>query len=232
MNTSALKKDVAKNVIEVSNLNKTFKKGGVENHALKNLSLIVKDGEFISIEGPSGCGKSTLLSILSLLETPTSGNYSISGVQVDDISFSEKSRIRNTYMGIIFQNFNLIDSMTTLDNVRLPLTLRKKGDSKAKALILLNKVGLGECADMYPSELSGGQQQRVAIARALICDPEILFADEPTGNLDSENAKNVVNLFKALNDEGQTILMVTHDRTLAKLSSRNLNMLDGTIVNT
>lgn len=179
-------------LIDVRNLSKTFITDEVETHALGGIDLSILSGEYVSLSGPSGCGKSTLMSILGLLDTPSSGDYILSGHSVAKLDFTERARIRNQKIGFIFQNFNLIGDLTVLENVELPLTYRLGVSAKERtdvAMTTLKRVGIGHRASHYPSQLSGGQQQRVAIARALVGSPSILLADEPTGNLDSRNGE-------------------------------------------
>jgi putative ABC transport system ATP-binding protein len=221
------------NIIEVHELTKVFKGTSVETKALDGVNISIKSGDFVSLEGPSGCGKSTLLSILALLDEPTSGRLTLSGINVDNIGFKEKLRVRNKYIGVVYQAFNLIPTMTVLENIILPLTFYKTcsyEEAKLRAIAIISKVGLEDKVFHKPDMLSGGQQQRVAIARALITEPSIILADEPTGNLDSKNASSIINIFKELNEKGQTILMVTHDNSLAKQSKTRLSMLDGKIL--
>lgn len=220
-------------LLEVTELQKVYRADGVENAVLKGVSFDINEGEFIAIVGPSGCGKSTLLSILGLLDSPTTGEYKLCGQSLNALSTYQKSQLRNQQIGWIFQNFNLVGKMTALENVCLPLRYHadiKKSDYRAKALAMLEQVGMAEHANMYPNQLSGGQQQRVAIARALVTSPELILADEPTGNLDSENAELVFQLLKDIHQAGATILMVTHANELAAQCQRQFNMRDGLIV--
>ena len=190
------------------------------------------DGEFISISGPSGCGKSTLLNIMGLLDTPQSGEYYIDGLLVSDMDSNQRAKVRGNRIGFVFQSFNLIDEMTVLENVALPLKYR--GDSlssrHARALDCLEKVGLADKADLHPNQISGGQQQRVSIARALAGDSGIMLVDEPTGNLDSKNGDAIMALIKDLNQQGTTIVLVTHDPRYADMATRNIQLRDGTVV--
>src|SRR5215813_1543591 len=220
------------NVIQLDGVTKVFLTDEVETHALAGIHLEIKKGEYFSISGPSGCGKSTLLSILGLLDTPTDGAYSINGRPVQDLSLSERARVRNREIGFIFQAFNLIGDLTVYENVELPLTYRGMPSSERKKRVqeALEKVGMAHRMRHYPSQLSGGQQQRVAVARALGGSPSILLADEPTGNLDSRNGEAVMELLQQLHREGATICMVTHDARFAKHAERTIHLFDGKVV--
>jgi putative ABC transport system ATP-binding protein len=220
-------------LIELSDIKKVFLTDEVETHALSGVHFRINKGEYLSINGPSGCGKSTLLAILGLLDTPSDGQYSLDGHQVDAMSARERSRIRNAEIGFIFQAFNLIGDLTVYENVELPLTYRQGiGRKERKALVLeaLERVGMAHRLKHYPAQLSGGQQQRVAVARALVGKPSILLADEPTGNLDSKNGEAVMNLLNELHETGATICMVTHDPRYAQYAQRIVHMFDGRIV--
>src|ERR1700734_2224931 len=208
----------AQTLIRLEGITKVFHADEVETHALSNVHLEIKNGEFISIAGPSGCGKSTLLSILGLLDSPTGGNYWIHNDHVENLSISTRTRIRNREIGFVFQAFNLIGDLNVFENVELPLTYRSMGSAERKQRVqqALEKVGMAHRIKHYPSQLSGGQQQRVAVARALVGDPSILLADEPTGNLDSKNGEAVMELMTELHKEGATICMVTHDPRFAR----------------
>lgn len=222
-------------LLKTENLCKIFGKGAAQTYALKDISLHINSGEFIAITGQSGCGKSTLLSILGLLDTPTSGDYRLCGRNIQQLSNYQKSSLRNRNLGWIFQNFNLINDMTVLENVMLPLRYSKgitTAQMKQAAIECLQEVGIADKANSHPSELSGGQQQRVAIARAIIQRPDILLADEPTGSLDSENAEQIFQLLHKLNASGMTILLVTHARELAKRCNRIIKMKDGQLCDT
>jgi putative ABC transport system ATP-binding protein len=219
-------------LIKIDRLEKKFLTEKVETTALHQVSLEVSPGEYVCITGPSGCGKSTLLSILGLLDTPTAGQYWLSGQDVSDLSRDERARIRNKEIGFVFQSFNLISELTVEENVCLPLTYRKglsPADVKAKAKATLEKVEMDHRLGHFPGQLSGGQQQRVAIARSLISDPAVILADEPTGNLDSRNAETVLQLLRQLHEEGSTICMVTHDPRSIEQVSRHIEMLDGQV---
>lgn len=219
-------------LIHLQNISKVFYAHEVETHALSNVSLEIRTGEFVCIAGPSGCGKSTLLSIMGLLDSPTTGNYSIHGKAVESLAFLERSRIRNREIGFIFQAFNLIGDLTVYENIELPLRYRGTGATERKKLVqeVLDRVGLAHRIRHYPAQLSGGQQQRVAVARALVGQPSILLADEPTGNLDSKSGESVMDLLKRLNVDGSAICMVTHDPRYASMTDRTLHLLDGCVV--
>jgi putative ABC transport system ATP-binding protein len=219
-------------LIKMESVKKVFLTDEVETHALSEIHLEIKRGEYISIAGPSGCGKSTLLSILGLLDSPTEGNYLLNGQPVANLSISERTRIRNREIGFIFQAFNLIGDLTVYENVELPLTYRgtSSAERKQKVQQSLERVGMAHRIRHYPSQLSGGQQQRVAVARALVGDPLILMADEPTGNLDSKNGEAVMELLRDLHRNGATICMVTHDQRYANFADRSIHLFDGRIV--
>jgi putative ABC transport system ATP-binding protein len=193
--------------------------------------LDIQSGEFVSIAGPSGCGKSTLLSILGLLDSPSEGSYWIHDDAVENLSLSDRTRIRNREIGFVFQAFNLIGDLTVYENVELPLTYRSVSAAERKRRVqeVLERVGMAHRSKHYPAQLSGGQQQRVAVARALVGQPSILLADEPTGNLDSKNSEAVIELLRQLHGEGATICMVTHDPRYADIADRTIHLLDGRI---
>jgi putative ABC transport system ATP-binding protein len=220
------------NVIHLEGLKKVFLTDEVETHALAGVDLEIKRGEYISISGPSGCGKSTLLSILGLLDSPSEGSYTLNTKPVQDLSMSERARVRNREIGFIFQAFNLIGDLNVYENVELPLTYRGMPSAERKKRVLesLEKVGMAHRIKHYPSQLSGGQQQRVAVARALGGQPAILLADEPTGNLDSRNGEAVMDLLRDLHREGATICMVTHDPRYARYADRTIHLFDGRVV--
>lgn len=220
-------------LIELKSIKKIFFTEEVETWALDNISLIVDEGEYVSITGPSGCGKSTLLSVMGLLISPTDGEYYLNGTEVTEISHAEKAKVRNRQIGFIFQAFNLIGEMSVFQNVELPLTYRKdinatqRRDAVIKAL---EQVDMQHRQGHFPSQLSGGQQQRVAVARALVGNPKVLLADEPTGNLDSKNAQVVMELLSSLHKQGSTIVMVTHDPSSAEQAERQVSLFDGKVV--
>lgn len=218
-------------MIKLENITKIFRTDEVETRALNNVSLEVRQGEFIAIMGPSGCGKSTLLNILGLLDNPTSGNYTLDGKEVGHLKEKDRTVIRKGKIGFIFQSFNLIDEMTVAENIELPLVyLRiKPSQRKERVEVALSKMSISHRAAHFPSQLSGGQQQRVAIARATVAGPLLILADEPTGNLDSQNGAEVMNLLTTLNQEGATIIMVTHSERDAAYAHRVINLLDGSI---
>ena len=219
-------------IIHLESVKKVFVTDEVETHALAGIELDVKRGEYVSISGPSGCGKSTLLAILGLLDTPSDGMYVLNGKAASGLKVSERARIRNREIGFIFQAFNLIGDLNVYENVELPLTYRGMSSAERKKAVMdsLEKVGMSHRVKHYPSQLSGGQQQRVAVARALAGSPSVLLADEPTGNLDSQNGEAVMDLLRDLHRNGATICMVTHDPRYAKFADRTIHMFDGRIV--
>src|SRR5690348_2822703 len=219
-------------LIQLDAIKKVFLTDEVETHALAEISLEIRRGEFVCIAGPSGCGKSTLLSILGLLDSPTEGNYTLNNQPVANLSLSDRTRTRNREIGFIFQAFNLIGDLTVFENVELPLTYRSMASAERKQRVqqVLERVGMAHRMKHYPSQLSGGQQQRVAVARALVGQPSILLADEPTGNLDSKNSEAVMDLLRQLLAEGATICMVTHDPRFASVADRTIHLFDGRIV--
>jgi putative ABC transport system ATP-binding protein len=222
----------SESLIKLDAVSKVFVTDEVETHALADIHIDVRKGEYLSIAGPSGCGKSTLLAILGLLDTPSDGTYYLNGKPVTGLKMSERARIRNREIGFIFQAFNLIGDLTVYENVELPLTYRGMPSSERKKRVLqsLERVGMQHRLKHYPSQLSGGQQQRVAVARALAGDPLILLADEPTGNLDSHNGEAVITLLRELHQGGATICMVTHDPRYAEFADRTIHLFDGKIV--
>ena len=219
-------------LLRMNGVTKVFLTDEVETHALSGIHLEINAGEYVSIAGPSGCGKSTLLSILGLLDSPSDGEYLLNGNPVQNLDLGERARIRNREIGFIFQAFNLIGDLTVFENVELPLTYRGMPGSERKKAVqeALEKVGMAHRVKHYPSQLSGGQQQRVAVARALVGRPLILLADEPTGNLDSQNGEAVIELLSELHRSGATICMVTHDQRYSKFADRTINLFDGRIV--
>jgi putative ABC transport system ATP-binding protein len=218
-------------LIALDGVSKTFYTDEVETHALSNIHLAIKAGEYVAIAGPSGCGKSTLLAILGLLDSPSNGTYLLKGQPVEGLTLAERARVRNREIGFIFQAFNLIGDLTVYQNVELPLTYRNMpvADRKKRAQEALERVGMSHRMRHFPSQLSGGQQQRVAVARALAGSPSILLADEPTGNLDSTNGEAVMALLQELHRGGATICMVTHDVRYAKHADRSVHLLDGRV---
>ncbi len=228
---STSKTSQTKWVIRLSNVSKTYELGDQQLQILQNISLQISEGELVAIVGPSGSGKSTLMHIMGLLDKQSSGMVELSGHDVSDLNEIELAKMRNQYIGFIFQQFNLLARTSALENVLLPtLYSPLAGDKTSKAKQILMDLGLGERLKNYPNQLSGGQQQRVAIARALVNDPAIIFADEPTGNLDSKSGHEVVEILKKLNKEGRTIVIVTHDLELAKMANRTIKIFDGEIV--
>ncbi len=239
-------------LIQLNGVRKVFFTDEVETHALADVHLEIREGEYVAINGPSGCGKTTLLSILGLLDTPSDGSYLLEDKPVANLSPAERARIRNRRIGFVFQAFNLIGDLTVAENVELPLTYRgMAGGERTKRVQqalekvgmshrakqrtkrvqqALEKVGMSHRAKHYPVQLSGGQQQRVAVARAVVGDPAILLADEPTGNLDSTNGEAVMELLRALNRAGATVCMVTHDPRYAKHADRSIHLFDGRVV--
>ncbi len=219
-------------LIEMENLERAFTTDEVITYALAGIALEVRRGEFVAIEGPSGCGKSTLLQVLGLLDEPTAGSYRLAGVPTDEIDRSEQARLRNREIGFVFQSFNLIPEMTAIENVMLPFMYRRgveRSLRREKAEQALAEVGMTPRADHYPSQLSGGQQQRVAVARAIAGGPSLLLADEPTGNLDQETGREIMDLLDALHEQGTTVVMVTHDPDHATRAGRRIRLLDGRI---
>ena len=220
-------------LIEIEGLTKVFYTDEIETHALSGVHMKIEKGEYVAISGPSGCGKSTLLSIIGLLDTPTGGSYMLNQHAVENLNFSQRSRIRNQEIGFIFQSFNLIGDLTVYENVELPLTYRSgmsSAERRRRVQESLERVSMAHRIRHYPSQLSGGQQQRVAVARALAGSPSILLADEPTGNLDSRNAEAVMELLQNLHREGATICMVTHDPRFARHADRQIHLFDGKVV--
>ena len=219
-------------LIRLEGIKKAFYTDEVETHALADVHLSVAEGEYVAISGPSGCGKTTLLSILGLLDTPTDGTYTLAGEAVAGLSAADRARVRNRQIGFIFQAFNLIGDLTVYENVELPLTYRGMNGPERKARVekALERVGMAHRMKHYPAQLSGGQQQRVAVARAVAGDPAILLADEPTGNLDSHNGEQVMDLLKELHKSGSTICMVTHDPRYAQHADREIHLFDGKVV--
>jgi putative ABC transport system ATP-binding protein len=218
-------------IIKTENLKRSFQVGSEKVEALKGIDLSVEKGEFLSIMGPSGSGKTTLMNIIGCLDTPTSGSYYLNNQLVNDLADDDLALIRNKEIGFVFQSFHLLAKNSALNNVLLPLKYAgiKQDEANVLAKSVLDKVGLSDRINHAPSELSGGQQQRVAIARALVNKPSIVFADEPTGNLDSKTGDDVMELFKELNSQGQTIILITHEEDIAMQSKRIINIKDGLI---
>lgn len=219
-------------MIKIENLSKTFRTTEVETIALNKVNLEVRDKEFVAIMGPSGCGKSTLLNILGLLDNPTEGNYYLGDQEVGHLKEKERTNVRKGTIGFVFQSFNLIDELNVFENIELPLTYLGIPAEKRKRKVteIMKRMNISHRAKHYPQQLSGGQQQRVAIARAVVSDPKIILADEPTGNLDSKNGQEVMELLTELNREGTTIVMVTHSQRDAGFAGRVINLFDGQIV--
>ncbi len=220
-------------MIKVTNLSKSFSTEEVETIALDKVSFEVNEGEFVAIMGPSGCGKSTLLNILGLLDNPTEGSYELLGNEVGRLNENGRTKYRKGNIGFVFQSFNLIDDLNVFDNVELPLKYLGVGAAERKQRVteILKRMNIYHRAGHFPQQLSGGQQQRVAIARAVVANPKLILADEPTGNLDSKNGMEVMNLLSELNREGTTVVMVTHSQRDASMARRTINLLDGHIVN-
>ena len=219
-------------MIKVQNLSKTFRTEEVETIALDKVSFVVKDGEFVAIMGPSGCGKSTLLNILGLLDNPTSGQYWLGDKEVSGLHENERTAIRKGQIGFVFQSFNLIDELNVEENIELPLTYLgiSKSERKQKVQEVMKRMNISHRVKHFPHQLSGGQQQRVAIARAVVFGPKLILADEPTGNLDSKNGAEVMRLLTELNQDGATIVMVTHNAHDAEMAHRIINLFAGKIV--
>ena len=219
-------------MIEVNNLQKIFRTEEVETWALNDVSFNVADGEFVAIMGPSGCGKSTLLNILGLLDNPTKGSYKLQGVEVADLDENHRTDLRKGVIGFVFQSFNLIDELNVRENIELPLLYMgvPAKERRRRAEEVMERMNISHREKHFPNQLSGGQQQRVAIARAVIAGPKLILADEPTGNLDSVNGQEVMNLLKELNRQGTTVVMVTHSRHDASYANRIINLFDGSIV--
>ena len=219
-------------MIKLENLTKVYRTDEIESTALNQVSFEINKGEFVSIMGPSGCGKSTLLNILGLLDKPESGSYKFLGEEVSHFNEKQRSGVRKKNIGFVFQNFNLIDELTVFENIELPLIYNKvsTADRKKRVNEIIEKIGISHRSSHFPQQLSGGQQQRVAVARALVTKPPVILADEPTGNLDSSNGNEVMELLCELHEEGTTIIMVTHSSHDASYSSRIINLLDGQVI--
>lgn len=219
-------------MLELRHINKYFKRGDDEQHVLKDISLTINDGEFVSIMGHSGSGKSTLLNIIGLLDREFSGDYVLNGLDTHELSKKKFTKFRNENVGWVFQNFKLIQNMTIADNVGLPLRYQGKSNKEIKQTVdrVLDEVGILDKADAFPKLLSGGQQQRVAIARAIVTSPNIVIADEPTGALDSSTTLEIMNVFKQLNEQGTTLIIVTHDASVGEQAHRMIKILDGQVM--
>jgi putative ABC transport system ATP-binding protein len=223
---------MTESLIVLEGIKKVFYTDEVETHALSDIHLEIRKGEYVAIAGPSGCGKTTLLSILGLLDSPTDGSYALDGQPVSRLTAGDRARVRNRQIGFIFQAFNLIGDLTVYENVELPLTYRGMPADQRRTRVhaALERVGMAHRTKHFPAQLSGGQQQRVAVARAVAGDPAILLADEPTGNLDSTNGEAVMELLRELHQGGATICMVTHDARYARHAERSIHLFDGKVV--
>ena len=219
-------------MIKVSNLSKVFRTEEIETVALNGVSFEIKEGEFVAIMGPSGCGKSTLMNVLGLLDSPTGGSYELLGSEVSGLKEKERTNFRKGNIGFVFQSFNLIDELNVYDNIELPLKYLNisAAERKQRVTEIMKRMAISHRAKHYPQQLSGGQQQRVAIARAVVANPKLILADEPTGNLDSKNGKEVMTLLTELNADGTTIIMVTHSPKDAAVAQRTINLFDVQIV--
>jgi len=219
-------------MIVLADVNRLYRSDEVETTALKSIELQIEEGEFVAIMGPSGCGKSTLLNILGTIDRPTSGKYMFRDREITELPEAELARLRRDNLGFVFQSFNLIDELTVAENVELGIVYRKWAgkDRRARVQAAMDRVGIAHRAKHYPHQLSGGQQQRAAIARAIVGQPSLILADEPTGNLDTENGAQVMGILQSLNDDGATVVMVTHSPSHADLAKRRIDMLDGRIV--
>lgn len=218
-------------MIQIKNLKKSFRTEELETYALNDVSFKIAEGEFAAIMGPSGCGKSTLLNIVGMLDDPSSGSYQFAGHEVSGLKEYQRTELRKGNLGFVFQSFNLIDELTVFENVELPLIYLKinKSERREKVLKVLERMKIAHRENHFPNQLSGGQQQRVAIARAVVTNPKLILADEPTGNLDSKNGVEVMNLLTELNQEGTTIVMVTHSNRDAQYAHKVINLFDGKI---
>ena len=216
-------------MIEINGLSKTYHLGKIAVHAITSLTFRIDTGEFIAIMGPSGSGKSTLMNLLGCLDLPSSGSYLLENSDIRSLNPNQLAEVRNKRIGFVFQNFNLLPRASALENVELPLLYGRVKNSQKLALDALERVGLAERAKHRPNELSGGERQRVAIARAIVNNPAIVLADEPTGNLDTNTGKEIINIFSRLNNEGTTIILVTHEKDIADIAQRTIEMIDGRI---
>lgn len=219
-------------MISISNLNRVFRTQDIETTALNGINLNVQEGEFVAIMGPSGCGKSTLLSILGMLDSPTSGSFKFAGEEIADHSEKRLAELRKSAVGFVFQSFNLIDELTVYENVELPLQYLNisKAERKQRVESILKRVAIDHRSEHLPQQLSGGQQQRVAVARALVINPKLILADEPTGNLDSTNGDEVMTMLRELNQDGTTVVMVTHSEKEGRYADRLVRLLDGQVI--
>ncbi len=219
-------------MIKLTNLSRVFRTSDVETTALDQINLTISSGEFVAIMGPSGCGKSTLLSILGMLDSPSDGSYQFDGKEISQFGEKQLASLRKSSIGFVFQSFNLIDDLTVFENVELPLQYQQIGKEERKQRVeaMLKRVGIDHRADHLPQQLSGGQQQRVAVARALVIQPKLILADEPTGNLDSKNGEEVMQMLRELNQEGTTVVMVTHSEKEGSYADRLVRILDGKVL--
>jgi putative ABC transport system ATP-binding protein len=219
-------------MIQLEKITKVYRTDEIETNALNQISIAIHKGEFVSIMGPSGCGKSTLLNVIGMLDRPESGSYVFLDQEIGSLNEKNRSEIRKRNIGFVFQNFNLIEELTVFENIELPLIYNKYKSAERKARVneIMERIGIAHRANHFPQQLSGGQQQRVAVARALVTKPSLILADEPTGNLDSSNGNEVMELLCELNEEGTTVIMVTHSSHDASYSNRIINLLDGEIV--
>ena len=218
-------------LVQVGDLHKEFRQGNIATLALQGISLQIQRGDFVAITGPSGCGKSTLLNVLGLLDSFDSGSYQLSGIDTSTLTVDQRSKIRNKHIGFVFQSFNLIDSMTVFDNVALPLLHRGCGKAEVAEKVehALSAVDMAHRSAFYPNQLSGGQQQRIAIARALVGSPDLLLVDEPTGNLDTKTSYEIMNIFAQIHDEGNTVVLVTHEEDISNYAKRVIRLRDGVL---
>jgi len=214
-------------LVDIRDVSKVYGRGDVAVHAVDHVSLTIEPGEFVAVMGPSGSGKSTLMHILGCLDVPTSGQYLFAGERVETMGEEQLADLRNRRIGFVFQQFQLLNSLPAWRNVELPLLYRSATDRRALAIDVLGRVGLGDRVEHRPTELSGGQQQRVAIARALVTDPDVILADEPTGNLDSASSRDILDMLVSLNASGRTVILITHDPSIAAVAGRQCAMRDG-----
>lgn len=221
---------MSENVIELKEIRKVYKTGEEDTVALAGIDFSVEKGEFVAVMGPSGSGKSTLMNVIGLLDRQTSGSYSLAGQDVSRLSGGKRAEIRNTEIGFVFQQFNLLPRTTVRDNILLPTIYGRDRSAVARADVLIEEVGLGDRAGYRSNQLSGGQIQRVAIARALVMEPSIILADEPTGNLDTGRSHEIMDIFKRINEKGSTIVLITHEKEIADYANRSVTMRDGAIV--